>query len=240
MTTRVQLCLLGLALAVGLGGFLSTAEAQRSVRFRHPRSKSYRAAHEKAQYKELHAAKCYVYSMKGSLRTFFDNTARRLWATLRQPAFQRMIREKRNWVMPRGTRLWNGCRKSPGACALDYLLGSRRLITTVAFDRRPRYPCRSSYAEGHTNAFAPIRKPILVFSSDYLKARWRGRGQSELVRTLVHETLHTAGFSHRGLRAGSVQYNNTVPAYIGCMMQHWPNVRWIRANCHRAHRSRGH
>ena len=52
----------------------------------------------------------------------------------------------------------------------------------------------------------------------------------ELARTIIHEAMHAIGFDHP-FKPWSQPYVNAPPAYIGCLIQQWPNKRAMATGC---------
>lgn len=182
--------------------------------------------------KYLHK-KCRVMKMNASKRAFFARAVAHINAVLTSPSFAEILRAKARFVKSNDT----------GAVVLEKLLKTGNRINVFTYERDAGHPCNGEdKVNGHTNAFAPVvggTDTALLFIFDpYLEKQKSERDVRELARTVIHESLHTMGYSHAGVAPWSAQYLNTVPAYVGCVVQHWSaspaSIAWIKANCHKA------
>lgn len=108
---------------------------------------------------------------------------------------------------------------------LNKLRRYRWKIVVNTFRRTRAYPCYDDKANGHTNAFAQLGVGFVLISKPYLQRA----SVRELSRTLIHESLHTLRFSHRGLRPWRKRYNNSVPPFVGCVVKHWNRSAYSNA-----------
>ncbi|MCB9643908.1 MAG: hypothetical protein H6728_12605 [Myxococcales bacterium] len=165
----------------------------------------------------FHQKKCHVVGFYGLHAEVFRKAVKHLHRVLRDPFFRLLVLQKRDWQMMKGR----------SRTLVRKLLYKRTKIIANTFHRKANFPCQTNGLDEHTNAFAPLNVRILFISKSYLTEQHRrGRlGVRILAKTILHETLHTLGYSHRRLIAGSVSYNNTVPVFIGCMAMNWPPRR---------------
>jgi len=181
--------------------------------------------------------KCKVVPIRGTQRALVRRAIAHANRVVNGPAFRALIIEHAKWVASTDT-----------ARTILHNLTYRQLTVHVsAFRRDKQHPCKTHFADGHTNAFVPdvrlgkLSKARLLFLSErylqeqYLAPRPR-RGVRKLARTLVHEALHVMGYSHAGQVPFSGRYNRTVPVYLGCLVMNLrgPHIKWVRNNCRRA------
>jgi hypothetical protein len=125
---------------------------------------------------------------------------------------------------------------------MDRLRWTGVQINLFMYERDGDHPCRGSeLVDGHTNAFTPMPGDgdvhLLFLYEPYVVAAMKLNAVRDVARTLIHESLHSMGYSHAGLAVGEVAYNNTVPLYIACLVEHWGGPAhqvWIEDNCHKA------
>ncbi len=188
---------------------------------------------------------CKITEIRGAQRVFLARAVRFANTVLTSDAFGETLSRKNNWRKAYHTS--------------DEILTQLRVphdaftIYVTAYKRDEKHPCRTSMADGDTNAFVSDVVPgrvsksrLLFLSSDYVARMWQSPAPTfairALAKTLVHEALHVRGYSHAGLKTFSIPYNNTVPVYVGCMVMNSATTDagrlWQRMNCHRASRAR--
>ncbi len=184
--------------------------------------------------RQLH---CKVVPIRRDRRRFVDKAIAHARSVLNDKLFQMIVYYRRMWV---GTT--HGSRQ-----ILRNLTKRQLTVHVTAFRRDARHPCKTHFADGHTNAFVPdVRRGkrsktrLLFLSERYVDEQYfapePGKGVRNLARTLIHEALHIMGYSHAGEVAFSKRYNRTVPVYMGCMVMNWGKLTrsWANKNCHRA------
>lgn len=162
----------------------------------------------------FHRKRCRVVGIYGRDAAFFRQAALHTHRVFRDPFFRLLLLQKRDWQLMKG--------KTRGLVRI--LTQKRAKIIANTFRRDAEFPCQTDGLDDHTNAFAPLDAHILFLSKSYLRSLQANGliGVRQLARTIVHESLHTFGYSHRRLIPGSVAYNNTVPVFVACMVMHWP------------------
>jgi hypothetical protein len=177
--------------------------------------------------------KCAVLKINSSDRAFFAQAAAHADAAIRSATFASILRSKKSFEKS----------SQSGAQVLSAITGTGRKINVFSYRRDATHPCNQfDLADGHTNAFTPVPKTgdvaMLFLFDPYLMTQQRQRDYRELARTIVHEALHAMGYGHTGIKAWTDPYMNTVPAYVGCVVQHWSpspaSIAWIKGNCHKA------
>ncbi len=162
----------------------------------------------------FHRKRCRVVGIYGPDAAFFRRATLHAHRVFRDPFFRLLLLQKRDWQLMKGkTR-----------DLVRILTQKRTKIIVNTFRRDAEFPCHTDGLDDHTNAFAPTNAHILFLSKQYMRSlRVNGLiGIRQLARTIIHESLHTFGYSHRRLIPGSVSYNNTVPVFVACMVMHWP------------------
>lgn len=176
---------------------------------------------------------CSVKKMSSAKRAFFARAAAHIDAALKSQSFAEILKAKTSFVKSDDT----------GAAVLAKLVQTGNKINVFTYERDAEHPCHGEdKANGHTHAFAPVvgggDTALLFIYDPYLEKEKAQNEVRELARTVIHESLHTLGYSHAGITPWSAQYLNTVPAYVGCVVQHWStnpaSIAWIKANCHKA------
>jgi len=184
------------------------------------------AAQRAAKRYYFHKKRCRVVGLYGKTARTFRRVVARLDQVIRSRAFGQVLGAKKRFGLTHDT----------ATVLLDKL--RRRPVRVVAntFERTTNFPCPANYANGHTNAFARRGVTLLLIHRPYLKRHTRSGsgGLQKLARIIIHETLHTLGYSHRGLKAWSQPYMNTVAPFVGCVVEHFPaNLRLSRAQARR-------
>lgn len=177
--------------------------------------------------------KCAVLKINASDRAFFAQAAAHADAAIRSASFADIIRSKKDYRQTSRT----------GAQILAHIVRTGRKINVFSYRRDATHPCNKfDLADGHTNAFTPVPKTgdvaMLFLFDPYLTTQQKQRDYREMARTIVHEALHSMGYDHAGIKAWTGPYMSTVPAYVGCVVQHWSpspaSIAWIKGNCHKA------
>lgn len=180
--------------------------------------------------------KCAVRKMGAEKSAFFVRVAAHADSAIKSPAFSEMVKARTTWQLTTDS----------GAQIMERLRWTGVQINVVMYARDGDHPCRDKEViDGHTNAFTPMPDSsdvhLLFLYEPYFLAAMKGNDVREMARTIVHESLHSMGYSHAGVEVGSERYNNTVPLYLGCMIEHWggkANQDWININCPRADSAR--
>jgi|GEM_PF-1987046 len=170
--------------------------------------------------------RCRVVGLYHGNAAFFRRAAGHVHRVLSSRSFAKVMHKHHKYY-----RRWERYRGNTSS--ILYKLQRRRWKVVVnVFERTRRFPCYDNKADGHTNAFARLGTGFLIISKAYLKRESRKgfQGVRNMAKTVIHESLHTLGFSHRGLRAWGKKYNNAVPAYVGCVVRYWPKSREISPN----------
>lgn len=155
--------------------------------------------------------KCLVQKMASPKRAFFADAVRHINSVLGDPKFVSMVKAKRDWFDSRDS----------GAKILSAAMRGET-VNVFIYEREDGYPCSGTdVADGHTNAFTPRVGADMLFVYDpYLEKQMRERDHRELARTVIHEGMHALGYSHNA-KVGTKQYNNSVPVYVGCLVERW-------------------
>jgi hypothetical protein len=177
----------------------------------------------KAKVRYFHQQRCRVVGIYNQNAVFFRQAAAHIHSVITSRSFANAMHLKSKYY-PRWERTNHNT-----ATILGNLVKRPRRIVVNTFERTPQFPCPGDAANGHTNGFAQLNVGILFLFRNYLitKRQQGASGLRELARTIIHEALHTMGYSHRQLSPGSQGYNNTVPVYVACLVQHWPRAREI-------------
>lgn len=158
---------------------------------------------------------------------------------LSDPAVQRLVGRKGDWVVETA----DGWRRRPGdgleALRLLVSAGSPLHVGVFSYGQTEGNPCRTPLADGATNAYTMLGASAILLFRPYLSeasAAVRAGHPEGLARTLVHETLHVLGYTHPDgpLEIGGVVYNNTVPVYLACVVEAWPDLQAAARVCGRA------
>jgi hypothetical protein len=176
--------------------------------------------------------KCAVRQMGVTKSAFFVRVAARVDRALRHPAFAAILKARAAFPLT----------PDSGAQIMDRLRWTGVPIDVFMYERDGTHPCHDSeLVDGHTNAFTPMPSAseahLLFLYEPYVVAAMKEGALAELGRTIVHEALHSLGYSHARLEVGSEAYNSSVPLYVGCMIEHWGGKEsqdWIERNCHQA------
>jgi hypothetical protein len=158
--------------------------------------------------------RCKVVGLYGLTRETFSKSVRHLKRVLSDRYFRKLLLGKRRWFQTNHT----------SRQILQKLLKEKNKVIVNSFRRDKGFPCKTNKADGHVNGFAQRGVRILFLYKPYIREQgelgeW---GIRNLARTVLHETMHTLGYSHAALKVGSVAYNNSVPVYLGCLANYWP------------------
>lgn len=195
--------------------------------------------------KYFYQYKCKVTGLVGPEEELFKKAISHIDWVLMHPNFQTILGRKKFWM---GT-------KAKSDRVLYQLRHKNDRVIVNLFGQNEDYPCKTDKASGHTNAFASppgTAERILFIFEDYLQEQMYApepiKGIRTLARTIIHESLHTLGYSHfnpqthRTYPLGSVAYNNTVPVYVGCLTMNWGHTlleqERVRQNCELADHKR--
>lgn len=172
----------------------------------------------------LWGAGCEVRSLDRAGRDAIAKAAQRVAGALADERLLAMIDAKTNWMVEASDGSWSIAELERGH--VDGLAAAAR-VSVLSYARGSGSPCGAPFGEGAMNAFTNIGEPVVFFWEPYLDRQVaRGDlGVRELARTLAHELTHTLGHTHHdGEEAlGSSAYANTVPVYVGCLVERWPD-----------------
>ena len=180
--------------------------------------------------------KCALRKMGAEKSAFFVRVAAEADRIIKSPAFASRVKAKRDWQLT----------SDSGAQIMERLRWTGVQVNVFMYARDADHPCEvKDLIDGHTNAFTPMTGDgdvhLLFLYEPYFAAAMKLNDVPEVARTIVHESLHSMGYSHAGTEVGSERYNNTVPLYIGCMIEHWGGKLrqdWVDLNCHKADAAR--
>ncbi len=174
------------------------------------------AAVRRVKTKYFHRKRCRVVGLYGRSAQKFRSAAARINRVISSRGFSNAMHMHHRYY--RRWERYNGSTKK----ILYHIQRRRWKVVVNSFARTRKYPCRADVANGHTNAFANLGVGFLLISKNYLnRANVR-----DLARTVIHEAMHTLGYSHRGLPAWRKRYNNTVPPFVGCLVKYWNNAAY--------------
>lgn len=179
---------------------------------------------------------CRVVPIRASRRAFFQHAVAHAHRVLTDKRFGRHVR----W--------WRASVDNPTSAdgLVRKLTRTPLTIYVTAFRRDHKHPCRTRFADGHTNAFVPDVKQgavshsrLLFLAQAYVDEQYYApdpqKGVRNLARTLIHEALHIMGYSHARRILFSARYNRSVPVYLGCVVMNWDRSnRWLQRYCHKA------
>ncbi|MGM0576445.1 MAG: hypothetical protein ACQEXJ_12010 [Myxococcota bacterium] len=192
----------------------------------------------------LWQADCRVLSLSSAQRQVLDGAVEHVRSVLADRRLQAMIRAKEDWRLADGDA-WT-VDAAAGQRVLELLdaATSDRRVGIFTYERTPEHPCDLPVANGDIHAYTVDTQPVILFHRAYLQRQVHAEdldaGRRRLARTLLHETLHVLGFRHPGTvdaRAGAT-YASTVPVWLGCAVEHWPDAEYVRSACHLAEPSR--
>ena len=169
-------------------------------------------------------AGCEVHALDGDARDAIARAAQRVSGALADETVLRLIAEKQDWVVENADGSWSTT--ALANAPVEELARASR-VAVMSYGRGEGSPCGEPFGADAMNAFTNIGEPVVFFWEPYL-ARLAARGEvgtRELARTLVHELTHTLGHTHHDGEAalGSSGYANTVPVYLGCLIERWPD-----------------
>lgn len=181
---------------------------------------------------DLRRQRCEVRKLDDAEAAFFRRSTAYAAGVLSSPELGAMMEERTRWELT----------PDSGAQIMARLRGSGAEISVFVVDRDAGHPCQAEeLVDGSTHAFTPMSaegQPHLLFLYEgYLASAMKSVDVRGLARTLVHEALHSLGYSHAGLPLGSARYSGSVPVYVGCAVEHWggpAEQAWIKDNCPRA------
>lgn len=184
---------------------------------------------------DLRRRRCAIRKLDEEQAEFFQKSTAYAESVLASPELGALMRDRTSWELTPHT----------GAQIMEKLRGRGAEINVFLVDWDDEHPCWArELVDGRTNAFTPMSReatPHLLFLYEpYLDGSMERNDVRGLARTLVHEALHALGYSHEGLEVGSARYNASVPAYVGCVIEHWGGPReqaWIKDNCYKADRA---
>lgn len=182
------------------------------------------SSREALSVRALWEAGCEVHALDRTSRDAIAKAAQRVSGALADDNVLRLINAKTNWVVENVDGSWSTGNMAPGS--VEALQAVSR-VAVMSYGRGEGSPCGAPFGDDAMNAFTNIGEPVVFFWEPYLD-RLEARGEAgtrELARTLVHELTHTLGHTHHDGEAalGSSGYSNTVPVYLGCLVERWPD-----------------
>lgn len=84
------------------------------------------------------------------------------------------------------------------------------------------FPCNKKIPSDLDAAYSFVGYPYIAVSRKYLR---RKATTSKISSTLMHETMHTFGYNHYGMKAYSKTWRRSAPGYLGCLAQFWYLVK---------------
>ncbi|GMV38539.1 MAG: hypothetical protein AMXMBFR64_02550 [Myxococcales bacterium] len=175
------------------------------------------APEEEAALSVLRGEGCELRGLTAAEDRVVRSAAARVTRALADPEVVDLLRSKTDWVVEEDA----GWRTK----AVDVPLALRweRLIGVFVLDG-------GCDVAGGAEALTVMGTRAIV-----LRAPLLAPGQEvSLSRTLIHEALHVLGYTHPDATVdlGGVTYNNSVPVYVGCILQRWPDLVAARRDCH--------
>jgi len=173
----------------------------------------------------LRSAGCDVHALDRERRDAIARAAQRVSGALSDEAVLQLIADKHDWVVETPDGGWTTV-AALGDGRIEALAEASR-VAIMSYGRGLGAPCGEPFGDDAMNAFTNIGEPVVFFWEPYLD-RIAARGESgtrDLARTLAHELTHTLGHTHHDGEAalGSSAYANTVPVYVGCLVERWPD-----------------
>jgi hypothetical protein len=208
--------------------------------FHSPQSVEALSPDEEVALEYLWRRECRVGSLSATERRAVAAAASRISLVLADPRVRDLVANKRDWIVE-GSAGWER-RDGVGLAVLERLRGASTpaRVAVFSYAETKGDPCHTPLADGETNAYTMMGAPAVLLFRPYLRraaqAHETAGDVKGLARTLLHESLHVLGYTHPDgpLEIGGVVYNNTVPAYFGCLADLWPDVEGAAATCHLA------
>lgn len=175
------------------------------------------APEEEAALSVLRGEGCELRGLTAAEDRVVRSAAARVTRALADPGVVDLLQSKTDWVVEEDA----GWRTK--ALEVPLALRWERLIGVFVLDG-------GCDVAGSAEALTVMGTRAIV-----LRAPLLAPGQEvSLSRTVIHEALHVLGYTHPDATVdlGGVAYNNSVPVYVGCVVQRWPDLAAARKDCH--------
>ena len=209
------------------------AEQLGAVEYRHPATAGELTRPETRAITPLLDASCLVTSLTDAQRASFDAALAHISGALNDPAVRELLRGKSDWLVESDGK-WVQSSDAGRRVLRSLTAGPPLRVSVFAYDRDAAHRCDTKLADGDTRAFTSMAESAVLLYRPYLvAARSDADGVAELARTILHETMHVLGYTHPGgpLFIGRSRYNNTVPAYMGCVVGLYPDLQAAQRDC---------
>ena len=210
--------------AVLFGTCASAADEKIGVEYRFPDDVDRLSPDERSAARSLWRSRCRVTALSAIEQEAFRAAASHVADVLRDASVRKLIQGKRDWVVPRGARWIRDA--AAGLRALEKLTAGALAVGVLGYGRGPDLPCDTPVGSERIHAFAAVGSAAILVHRAWLdrqaNAPDSASGRRQLARTLVHETMHAPGYEHPET-VGDIAYNNTIPAFFGCLVLTWPD-----------------
>lgn len=226
-------------LLVLAGALITTSVAAHGPTLRFPSAGAQPSDDEVAQLAFIHAHGCRALELTASERAAVTAAAAQVDDALADPAVVALIRAKTNWVVAAGDS-WTRAAAIGAAVLTAWDAAEAVRVSVIAYDAGSDGPCTGAFGDAAIHAINIAGSRAILFNHGYLERVTHAidpiAGRHELARTLAHEVAHVLGYTHQDApdAVGLDAYNNTVPAFLGCVAESWPDLAYLATECGRA------